>query len=201
MFEIGLSSTSMEPEARARAQFAADRALSVPNALSQDFLRTLLDIVDKGSFPRELVDKLGHRGVETPPLAGRLLSLALRRSSFLEWIRKVTDLPDITGVAGSIAETGANPGEALDWHDDLNHVERRLALTLDLSPAAYHGGIFEMRHKGDDLPFLTHAHAAPGSLIIFAISPVLEHRLTPVTDGGPRRVFAGWFTADVRKDA
>lgn len=196
MFEIGPSTTMTGSEEVPRMQFQAQSVLSVPNAVSEPFLGMLLTIVGRGSFPRQEVDRLGYRGVETPPVAGRLLSLALRRASFLNWIRQVTDLQDISGVSGDIAETAANPGEVLDWHDDLNKPERRLAITVDLSPATYDGGGFEMRRKGEAAPFLTHKHTSPGSLLIFAISPGLEHRLTPVTGGGPRRVFAGWFTAD-----
>lgn len=196
MFEIGLSSSTTSPLEGPRAQFQAQSVLSVPNAISQEFLATLLTIVGRGSFPREEIDRLGFRGLETPPTAGRLLSLALRRASFLDWLRQVTDLHDITGVSGAIAQTAANADEALDWHDDLNKPERRLAITVDLSPADYQGGGFEMRRKGKTRAFFTHKHPAAGSLLIFAISPDLEHRLTPVTHGGPRRVFAGWFTAE-----
>jgi hypothetical protein len=198
MFEIGSSSTTTTGCHDPRAQFEADRVLSVPNAISEQFLGTLLAIVDNGVFVREQVDRLGYRGVETPPLAGRVLSLALRRASFLEWLRKVTGLKDITGVSGTVAETAPSADEALDWHDDLNKPERRLAITVDLSPARYQGGVFEMRRKGDTSPFFSHAHRAAGSLLLFAISPQLEHRLTPVTEGGPRRVFAGWFVAEDR---
>lgn len=53
-----------------------------------------------------------------------------------------------------------------------------------------------MRHHAEVVgaqPLLAHHHNKPGTVLIFAVRPDLEHRVTPLTSGGPRRVFAGWF--------
>ena len=64
---------------------------------------------------------------------------------------------------------------------------------IDLADRRYQGGRFELRRKGESDPLLVFEHAAPGSLLIFAVRDDLEHRVTPVTGGGPRRVYSGWF--------
>jgi hypothetical protein len=36
-------------------------------------------------------------------------------------------------------------------------------------------------------------HDQPGTALVFEVRPQLEHRVLPLTAGGPRRVFTGWF--------
>ena len=66
-----------------------------------------------------------------------------------------------------------------------------MALVINLGEQPFAGGEFEMRRKSGEL-LLQHQHTAPGSLLIFRVSGKLEHRVVPLTAGGPRRVFTGW---------
>jgi hypothetical protein len=52
-----------------------------------------------------------------------------------------------------------------------------------------------MRRKGESGICWRHHHASPGEALVFEVSPALEHRVTPLTAGGPRTIFAGWFLA------
>ena len=87
----------------------------------------------------------------------------------------------------------ASHNDALDWHDDLHDTSRRLAIIVNLSDRPFAGGQFQLRRKGESELLLRHNHPQAGSVLIVAVRPELEHRVTPVSDGGPRRIYAGWF--------
>jgi hypothetical protein len=52
-----------------------------------------------------------------------------------------------------------------------------------------------MRTVPERSPLITFRHDTPGTALIFEVSKRCEHRLHPLTSGGPRRVFTGWFLA------
>jgi hypothetical protein len=87
------------------------------------------------------------------------------------------------------------PGEdeSLTWRDDQDSLGRSLGVTINLGDIPYDGGDFEMRRKGEADLCCRHHHAAPGEALVFDVSAGLEHRVTPLSAGGPRTIFAGWF--------
>ena len=84
-------------------------------------------------------------------------------------------------------------GVPLHWHDDMNDRARKLAIVINLSGRPFQGGQFQLRRKGADGLLLAFDHVEPGSALLFAVRPELEHRVLPVTGTNPRRVYAGWF--------
>ena len=96
------------------------------------------------------------------------------------------------GESGHVLRSTPAVGEELGWHDDLNEPDRRLAITVDLLGQPYSGGEFQLR-RGSDVTF-RHRHAEAGGAVLFAIGRDLSHRVTPVTSGAQRLVYAGWFS-------
>lgn len=139
------------------------------------------------------VEGLGDREVESPQRAGGAITLALKRAGLMRWIEEATGCGPLVRVDGRVVQARANNHDQLVWHDDLNEPERRLAVTVNLSEAPYEGGRFELRHAGTKEMLTEHLHDAPGALLIFEVARELEHRVLPVTSGGPRRVYTGWF--------
>lgn len=194
MLRIGQSTTDApDDSALLRQRFEQQHALVLDGAIDPPFLAMLSGVADRATFVPQHIANVGDRTIETPPLAGQLLVLAMRRSGFLRWLGEVTQIGVIDDVQGTVAETGRSDTEQLGWHDDTNQPERRLAVTISLSGNDYSGGVFEMRRKGEASLLFSHYHDKPGSMLVFRVSKKLEHRLTPITRGGPRRVFAGWF--------
>lgn len=194
MLRIGQSRTDTPADsALLRQRFAQQYALVLDDVIDPPFLAMLSGVADRATFVPEHIAKVGDRTIETPPIASHLITLALRRTGFLGWLGDVTQVGDIDDIEGKVVETGRSDVGQLGWHDDTNHSNRRLAVTISLSGNDYSGGVFEMRRKGQADLLFSHHHDRFGSVLVFRVSRKMEHRLTPVTRGGPRRVFAGWF--------
>jgi hypothetical protein len=193
-FVIGAERTQVLGDGGASAEsFAQCRAIMCPKALDPPFLTTLLKITRAAQFAPDPVDRVGQREIETPNIAGAALTLALRRSNLIRWIEETTQCGPLGSIDGCVAQIRPVAGHGLRWHDDLNTPERRLAITIDLSEQTYEGGLFELRLAKTKEVLLRFRHAMPGSALIFDVSPGLDHRVLPLTSGGPRRVYAGWF--------
>jgi len=193
-FVIGAEQTQILGDDGASAEsFARCRALVCANALDPAFLATLQKVSRRAQFAPDVVEGVGHREIETPNLAGRALTLALKRTNLLRWIEETTRCGPLGGIDGRVAQPRPIVGHRLRWHDDLNVPGRRLAITINLSEQAYEGGMFELRSAATKEALLQYRHAAPGSVLIFSVAPGLDHRVLPLTSGGPRRVYVGWF--------
>lgn len=173
-------------------RFAEERAIVCPDVIESALLDRLLGVARRSQFREEDVSRLGTREVEEPQSLGPTFKLLLRRANLMGWLEQVTGAAGLADVEGHLVQTRAG-GDALDWHDDRNKPERALAVTISLNDTAYSGGAFEMRGVGVPDSIRTFQHARPGTALIFDIGRDLEHRLLPLSSGGPRRVFAGWF--------
>jgi hypothetical protein len=185
--------TALGDETSARDEFARTCALVCHRALDPALEARLTAACDRAAFVSDHVEGLGHRTIEQPALAGRMLTLLLHREPLFRWLERVTGCAPIRAVEGRVVQTHAVPGDELAWHDDMNGPHRRrLGVTLALTSPPYEGGLFELRRVGESA-LLRFIHDSPGTMLVFKISPALEHRVHPLTAGGPRRVYTGWF--------
>ncbi len=183
-----------DAEASVAAALAERPAVALSNLLAPAF-RRMLDPVLRRPFVEQRVEgQPGMRQVE-PGIqpASRALELALRRAPLLRWLERVAGCGPLIRVEGEVAEHRAGGEDYLSWHQDMHKPGRKLALVIDLSDARYEGGEFELRDKGSKHLLIRHHHDEPGSALLFRIAGNLEHRVLPVTRGGPRRVFACGF--------
>ncbi len=180
-----------------RVRFAEIPALLFADAFAPALRERLMTRATAARFVDDDAIRIGTREVEaSPQVVGGSLGIMLGRSVLYAWLEAATGAGPIRGVTGRLVQTRANGRDALDWHDDGDGVNRKLAVVIDLSDAPYTGGLFEMRHTGGDQPFFSHRHDRPGSMMVFAVRSALQHRVTALTSGGPRRVWAGWFLAE-----
>jgi len=193
-FVVGSVATELlEPPEAYRDSFAARRSLLCPEAIEPGFLAILRNLCNRGSFAPDTVEKLGDREVEQPQRAGGAITLALQRAGLLRWIEAATGCGPLARTDGRVVQTRANNHDQLDWHDDLNDPQRRLALTISLTEAPYCGGAFELRNARTREVLTSYRHNEAGAMLVFDVARDLEHRVLPVTGGGPRRVYTGWF--------
>ena len=193
-FVVGAYQTVLlAPPEDLAAEFAQHRAIACTGAIAPDLLSSLMRLCRDGSFTSDEVEGLGHREVETPQRAGRVITLALKRAALISWLEGVTGCGPLGNVEGRVVRALANNHDQLVWHDDLDEPRRRLAITINLSERAYQGGLFELRDKRTHDVLATHLHLEPGTALVFDVAHDIEHRVQPVTAGGPRCVYTGWF--------
>jgi hypothetical protein len=198
-FVIGTSATKLQAPSHAyREQYKSRRSFLCENAFDSAFLAALLDLCDRGSFAPDSVEGLGDREVERPQRAGGAITLALRRANLMRWLEGATGCGQLTTADGRVIQARANNHDQLVWHNDLNEPLRRIGVTIGLSDAPYEGGMFELRHARTKKVLVSYRHDVAGTALIFDVSPDLEHRVLPITAGGRRRVYTGWF---FRRDA
>ncbi len=173
--------------------FAEFQSIYIPDFLAPDLLALILQGIASAPFKPNTVDRLGNREIEESRNLGRALSFSLRRPALFEWLSAVTKCGKLVNIDGQLAQAIAGRNHALDWHDDQVETQRRLAITINLTETAYEGGLFELRRTNTHELLQTHRHEQLGGALIFAVKPELEHRISPIISGGPRRVFTGWF--------
>lgn len=179
-----------------RERFDRLPAIAIPAAFEPELCTRMVERAARARFVADGdIEQIGTRLVEAPQLIGRAISLLLHSADLLHWLEEVTGAGPLRAVAGRFAEMRASHHDALDWHDDLHDTTRRLAIIVNLSAQPFVGGQFQLRRKGETELLLRHDHPQAGSVLIVAVRPELEHRVTPVSQGGPRRIYAGWFLA------
>ncbi len=177
-----------------RALFEARRHFLCPALIDPAFLPVLLDRCARATYVRDDVDGLYAREVEAPQRVGLAMNLMFTRPPFLRWLEAATGVGPLIRCEGHLARTSANGRDGLDWHDD-RFPNRRLGFVLNLSDAPFAGGAFQLRRKGDTRLLADFVHERPGTAMIFDVDHRYEHRVLPISAGGPRQVFSGWFMA------
>lgn len=195
-FRIGRSRTEICADpVTLHSDYERARAIAVREGIAPELLAALLDRGRSASY--RLFDNgiVGEREIEAPERLGRAIRRLLTRREMLGWISEATGCGPLASVTGSVAQTRPGTGQALDWHSDRGDPLRRVAVTINLSDLPYEGGLFELRTAPEQQLLVAHRHDEPGAMLLFRIGRGLEHRVTPVRAGGPRRVFSGWFMA------
>ncbi len=169
-------------------------AFAFSGMIEPAFFARLLQLCNAAHFIVDTKTDIAERQSETPGIAGRALALALKRENLMRWLESATGCEPLQSTFGRIVQISPEDSPRLNWHDDLpEDASRRLGITINLSENAYEGGLFELREKKTGKMLMRHRHEKLGSTLIFDVRDELEHRVWPITGGGPRRVFAGWF--------
>ena len=130
-------------------------------------------------------------------MVGGALNMMLARATLFAWLEAVTGAVPIGGVKGRLVQSLANGRDELGWHtDEVPGETRQLGVVVNLSDSPFEGGSFELRRTGAVSALVSHRYDRPGSMMVFAVRSDLQHRVTALTSGGPRRVWAGWFLAE-----
>lgn len=195
-FTIGALATTVNRDpAEFRSRFAAAQALHLEDVFAPGLHQRLMANAAAATFVDDDVEAIGTREVEAPQRVGSLIRVLLGRPALYDWLEAATGLAPIRAADGRLVQTRANHRDELAWHNDLGENGRVLAVVINLSDCGYEGGRFDLRAEGAADMLFTQDRPLAGSLTVFAVRQGLEHRVTPVTAGGPRRVFAGWFLA------
>ncbi|THD35884.1 MAG: 2OG-Fe(II) oxygenase [Sphingomonas sp.] len=201
-FAIGAARTDLLAEpAPWAARFAEQRAIVCRDIFEPALLAKLLAAAGTTGFRDDHVAGLGTRAVEEPQRVGGTINVLLQRPNLFRWLEAVTGRTGLAGAEGRLVQTRAGGGDALDWHNDLQQARRALGITIGFTDAPFDGGLFELRRVDDPATARCFDHARAGSALIFDLGSDIEHRVHPLSSGGPRRVFTGWFMREAALSA
>ena len=114
--------------------------------------------------------------------------------SFLKTISEITGYNLLTWFEGRIYRMEPNIGHKDNWHSDDTD-DRLIAMSVNLSPRGYQGGLLQMREAQSHRMLAEITNTGLGDAILFRISKDFQHRVTEVQGGEPKTAFAGWFFA------
>lgn len=196
---IGAGATQVHADAPAIAAMrqAVDRygGLLVPRALAPDLLGQFQALAARAALQPVTTRGIARRDTAVSPAIILPLCMALARQPFFDWIAAVTGCPPVAHVEGVLARM--KTGDTVGWHRDAALGIRHVAMVIILSDTPHEGGRFELRRKSDGTPLMAHRGAPAGTLALFRIGEDLQHRVTPLTSGGPRLSFSAWARGPV----
>lgn len=170
----------------ARADFERDQFVVIEEFFTPKFLRIILDRVKQTPF-----QEFGERedAITTPFIL--TLNQLMSEREILDQMNEISGLKNLSEFAGRIYRL-SHSGHEFGWHDDLI-LDRKLAISINLSEGPYEGGDLEIRHEPTQ-SVKTLPNKVLGRAVLFIIHPDFKHRVTKVTGEFPKIAYTGWFT-------
>lgn len=175
-----------------RAHFERHHWIRLPRLLDDSLLRQVQRGVEEAAFV-----EIRHTAVEPPSVEVRMepnataamLELLCNDAALLAAVEALTGCA-VSRFSGFVYRLAPGLGEH-HWHNDLVD-GRRVAMSLNLGPAPYEGGLLQLRDRESTTILGEVANIVAGDAILFRIDARLQHRVLPVT-AGVKTAFAGWF--------
>ncbi len=188
---LGISGDATSSQLRsAREHFEQHNYLRLPGFIEPGLLRMIQRYLRNARF-EEREYKVGRDlTLANSPVASVLYAL-MNDPKLFHLIRQVTGCGPIGCFNSRLYQMVARKGLAFTWHDDMAK-DRKVAISINLSDARYHGGTLQIRERPRGV-----CEAVPnlgfGDAIIFRVAEHLEHRVTPIVGKLPKTAISGWF--------
>jgi hypothetical protein len=188
----------------ARAAFHASRCLLLHRFVEPSLLADWQRRIDRAPFIERVAK--GDWGDKKPSVDMRVndralwggIIFAMNDPALFAAVEQVTGCAAIGSFFGSVYKIVPGAGHFHTWHNDLDGT-RMVALSVNLSPDGYRGGILQLRERDTPNIRAEVANTGWGDAAIFEISEALEHRVTDVEPGPDKTAFAGWFVRTPRR--
>jgi len=177
---------------RLRSEFEKNHLVQIRGLLDPQVVALVLSHIEHGHW-REISEPgfASDYELELGPVL-ELLNFVCNAPNFLETIRKITGCKPLTWFEGRVFTLAPDVGHVGLWHND-NAEGRVVAMTVNLSPRGYQGGLFQMRETKSHRMLVEIANTGLGDAIIFPVSGDFQHRVSEVQTGEAKTAFAGWF--------
>ena len=180
--------------AGARAHFDAHHWVKLRGFLSGALLARVQEAIRGATFSEMI-----HRGVTPPSVdvcmdpnpTSALLELLCNDPVLFGAVRAVAACEPLTRFSGFVYRLTPQAGHHHNWHNDMIQ-DRKVALSVNLEPVPYEGGILEIRRRETEEVIERIENVGAGDALLFRIDAALQHRATAVT-AGVKTAFAGWF--------
>jgi hypothetical protein len=180
--------------ARLRSHFGEHHWVRLPRVLHPDLLQDVQERLARAEFidtAHPSVDPPSRDLCMVPNALSGLLELVFNDAAIFDVVERVTGCEEIARFGGFIYRLTATYGQEHHWHNDL--VESRLlAMSVNLGPGTYGGGLLELRDRASKRVFDRVPNVGNGDALLFRLHETLQHRACPVTSG-VKTAFAGWY--------
>lgn len=192
----GATRVDLPPAAHVAGRDHFDRRhwLRLPHLLSDGVLHDVQRRLAAATFVEVRHTNVTPPSVDlcmTPNALSGMLELFSNDPALLAAIEALTGCAPLSRFDGFVYRLVPDIDHHHNWHDDLVH-ERRVAMSVNLEPEPYDGGILQIRERESGYIIEEIANTGPGDAILFRIDAALQHRATAVTRG-VKTAFAGWF--------
>ena len=171
--------------------FARQHYLRLPSLIEPGLLDQVGRELEQVSFGEHFHAGGTEQKLLNMRITGLLNFLANNRTLF-QAIQTVTSCGVIGCFVGRVYRMAPTREHYGLWHDDSVH-GRLIALSINLSPDKYSGGVLQLRERSSRRIIAEIPNTGWGDCVIFRIADSLEHRITNVSGKFPKIAFAGWF--------
>jgi hypothetical protein len=201
MLQVARASTAghagRDEIAALRSHFDRHHWVRLSGMLDPDLLRDVQARLTRARFIERVHDGVTPPSIDlcmAPDATAALLELLFNDPAILRLVEQVAGCDRIARFGGFVYRLTPQAGHQHHWHNDL--VEgRRVAMSVNLGPGTYDGGLLELRDRASEHVLARIANTVPGDAVIFRLAPALQHRANPVT-AGTKTAFAGWYFGD-----
>jgi 2OG-Fe(II) oxygenase superfamily len=185
-----------DDEVRALAEtFDSVKCVKLRNFVEPRLLDWMSAAIARGRFVPRVHEDLDPPATDLTiadhDIRSTMLLLFNDRSLF-SLVERLSGCDPIGSFMGSTYRMDAGGRHTDQWHDDI-YEGRMVALSLNLSPQPYRGGLLQLRECGSQRIIHEVANVGFGDAILFRLALGLEHRVSEVLDGPPKTAYAGWF--------
>lgn len=198
--QTGVAVTDTARLSALREAFAQQHCAVLPQLLDACLLERIRQQLATTEFrPTSHVDIAGEEvfakdlTATTTSVVVHLLYMLLNSPPLFQAMQQITGCPPIGSFAGRVYRTLPNSNHHLSWHDDNTTGNHLIGISINLSPEAYSGGVFQLRQTHAPHLLSAIAPTAFGDAHIFRIAPDLQHRVTRVDGCVARTMGTGWF--------
>lgn len=192
-FDTTLNASAEDLE-RIQAEFDQKHCVIFPKLLEPELLQSVLQGVEQADF-----SLLEYKHIEAKEIyvnqrnpTSCLMNFLMNNQTLMDIVQQVTNCGHIGIFQGRIYRMNPNSEHYDDWHDDLV-INRRVAVSINLTPEPYSGGVVQIcEWKSRQIVNEIH-NTGLGDAMLFRIAPHLKHRVTSVEGSIPRTAFVGWF--------
>ena len=180
---------------RLKIEFQEKQCVLLPKLLEPRLLDFILDHLERGLWRDEIHHGIGVELVLEDAAVRGLLHFLANAPAFLKIVKEITGCGPLSHFGGRVYRFVPNSGHYDSWHNDDGN-GRLIAMSLNLSPRGYEGGVFQLREWASQRILAEIANTGWGDATLFRISTKLDHRVTEVTGEKPKTAFAGWFKSE-----
>ncbi len=178
---------------RLAAEFGERGCVKLPGLIERSLLARIHRDIEQARFVHRAHGLVATELCMESNTCLGLLHFLVNESLLFAAVGAITGVPAIGAFGGRVYRRLPGTDHHDSWHSDVRH-DRRVGMSVNLSPVPYEGGEFEIRVEDARELRGRQVNVGLGDAILFDIADGLEHRVTDLRGAAAKTAFAGWFS-------